>query len=546
MNAMEYKKFCSISKAAGTGLLCACLLAGCTKTAPSELPDGEKETVVFGLAGLPEFAVSTKATAPATSVSSFKAAATTGTAGSETAADWNNVVFTTDGAAAPTYMASPAKYWPLSNPCYNFYAVAASEGSAQALATEAPDMSFTAEGAVISLPAGYDKDVVCAYFPYAENTYLQKNQLAFNHIFARIAGVSVKADDDCAISEVSVSIVDAKTGGEYNLRTGWSNPVPASGDIEIYQRTAAIASGESDATGSIFDDADGSLYLVPGSYQLKATWTATIDDYTQTYTAMSSKTALDFVGGKVNIIACKLTGDAEEIVFSVNVRDWTGNDLGNKVFPTENVVYATLSELKMAVGFDVDCSDYLGWYVLEDGTICTDDEAAPAGTIGRITYMSTSDVEVAVPGSRILVLATENVGGNTKYSWKTSYDGGPESNRYSSFGPGGSPPIPYPMDGLDFCREDYITTTYPAAYYAYHWDKQRPYGATEWFLPSYGQMDAMADAAGLPFTQYWTSSERLDTHQSAWYYNPYAGNIHNFQEMWKDDGVYFVRACFAY
>ena len=521
---MVYKKFCSISKAAGTVLLCSAMLAGCTKTASPELPDGEKETVVFGLAGLPEFAVSTKATVPATSVSSFKAAATTGTAGSETAADWNNVVFTTDGAAAPTYMASPAKYWPLSNPCYNFYAVAASEGSAQALATEAPDMSFTAEGAVIGLPAGYDKDVVCAYFPYAENTYLQKNQLAFNHIFARIAGVSVKADDDCAISEVSVSIVDAKTGGEYNLRTGWSNPVPASGNVEIYKRAAAIASGESDAAGSIFNDSDGSLYLVPGSYQLKATWTATIDDYTQTYTAMSSKTALDFVGGKVNTIACKLTGDAEEIVFSVNVRDWTGNDLGNKVFPTEDEdnTFTTLSMLKDAFDFGIDCSGYIGKVIGADGGLySTVAEATEAGTTASamIAYVgSVSTIDGYAHGLAIALTDVAN----------TSGDEGTGAMNWS----------------------DAITAG--SAY-----SRQRPSSVSNWSLISRNQYQLMVDCSGggdryvfhntivacggTNIGSTWTCTERGG--DTAWIIRP--GWVELFDWTFKDR-TYSARSVFAF
>ena len=279
----------------------------------------------------------TKATA-ATSITSFKAEATKGSAGSENsdAPYWNNVVFTSDGAGTPTYKASPAKYWPLTNPSYNIYAVAATSGSAAATAAAAPNLTFAAAGTTISMAAAYDKDVVCAYEPVADITYKTKNTLTFDHIFARLSTVKVTASGVYAISNITIKLVNAKTGGTYNLRTGhgqvngtgWSSTVPADGNNPtIYTYAGSIASG-SNNTGSNND-----LYVVPGNYYINATWTASNDDYTQTFTTNSSSTIL-LEGGKINAIEANLTGNATEITFSVVLTAWGNKTISNVNFPT--------------------------------------------------------------------------------------------------------------------------------------------------------------------------------------------------------------------
>lgn len=323
-------------------------IMSCNKNAdvvPAEKIASEDEAISFGLS--PDsafFGVETKSTTAATAITSFKAASTQGTAGSETnnSPCWNNIVFTTDGESTPTYKASPAKYWPIADPSYTFYAVSASESTTNAVVAEAPDMTFAATGTTISMAADYDKDVVCAYLPFngESSNFKIKNQLAFKHIFARVAGVTVTAADDCAISNITISIVNAKTGGVYNLRTGdgqtdgtgWSDKLPATGDKEIYAHAAAIASGSNDATGSTYDNTTNSLFLVPGAYTLKASWTASVDDYSQTYTNKTSTGTINIVGGKVNSISVNLTGDASKLEFSVSLAEWTSNAISDVEF----------------------------------------------------------------------------------------------------------------------------------------------------------------------------------------------------------------------
>ena len=292
--------------------------------------DGLPEAVSFALDPSCGFEADARTRAAATTaIASFRAAATTGSAGSESSA-WNNVTFTTDGASTPTY--TGGKYWPNENPSYHFYAVTVSEGAASA-----PDLSFAAGGT--TLTADGSKDVVCAYFPYAAGSYKSKNALAFRHIYARLSTVKVNAHAAYAISNVTVSLVNVKTGGTYNLRTGsgqtdgtgWSALTPASpGDTQIYANSGTIAAG-GNHTG-----ADNDLYLVPGTYSVKATWTASKDDYTQTFTAITSSAPVSIVGGQINTIECLLTGSATELQFSVSLAPWGANAINLGTYPLEN------------------------------------------------------------------------------------------------------------------------------------------------------------------------------------------------------------------
>ena len=119
------------------------------------------------------------------------------------------------------------------------------------------------------------------------------------------------------LSGVSITLVP-KTGGTYNLfsgagktdGTGWSSVSNGS------------ATGIANATaGTKAND----IYLVPGTYELTASWTATKGDYTQTFT--DKKKTVAIVGGKVNKLSTTLGGSADEIEFSVTVNPWGENTI---------------------------------------------------------------------------------------------------------------------------------------------------------------------------------------------------------------------------
>ena len=258
--------------------------------------------IVLGAAGEGISAdVSTKATA-VTSLDSFHASATTGSAGSETSV-WNDVTFTKDGATTD-YKGD--KWWPNSNPSYHFFASNAS-------------ITFAAAGSTVA--ATNATDVICAYM--ASPTYKTKNTLTFEHIFARLGDVEVSAASGYTISGVSISITP-KTGGTYNIRTG-AGKTDGTGWSGL---TTGSATGIANATpGTKSND----IYLVPGTYTLTASWTATRGLYTETIENKTVDVAL--TGGKVNKITTTLGGNAEEVVFGVSINPW-GAATTDVEFPT--------------------------------------------------------------------------------------------------------------------------------------------------------------------------------------------------------------------
>ena len=92
-------------------------------------------------------------------------------------------------------------------------------------------------------------------------------------------------------------------------------------------------------------------------------------------------------------------------------------DMLNKV--QINYYAAGLHREGAKAAFGEDCSGWLGWYVRPDGSITY---SKPSDAVGRITFISSSsDVEVAAPGSRILVLSLESAGGaDASFVWKPS------------------------------------------------------------------------------------------------------------------------------
>ncbi len=232
----------------------------------------------------------------------FWASAVTGSAGNDVAA-WTNVKFSKSGSDF-----KGGKFWPLNDPQYRFYA-------------SSSQISYSSAGATIS--ASNSTDIVCAY--KASPTYGTRNTLQFDHIFARLSTVKINAVAPYNISNITVWIVNPKTGGTYNLRTGsgktdgtgWSSLTPTgSSNTSIYSRSEAISSGGSNTGGN------NDLYVVPGNYLLLCTWTAYVGDYSQGYTTKTSTSSVFLQGGKVNSITCNLSGDATSLTVGVNVTAW--------------------------------------------------------------------------------------------------------------------------------------------------------------------------------------------------------------------------------
>ncbi len=187
--------------------------------------------------------------ADVTSLSSFYVTCVTGSAGSESSV-WENSTFLLrpypQGSSVREYSGNPnEKYWSSSNQSYKFYASNAS-------------MTFAAGGTTVA--ATNDKDVVVAY--NSSPTYKGTNSLTFRHIFGKIGNVTVTPMDgfeSSDITNISMTIVP-KTGGTYNIRTSAWSGVTTGSATSIANSTPGTKSN--------------SLYLVPGTYTLTASWQA--------------------------------------------------------------------------------------------------------------------------------------------------------------------------------------------------------------------------------------------------------------------------------
>lgn len=197
-----------------------------------------------------------------------------------------------------------------------------------------------------------------------------------------------------------------------------------------------------------------------------------------------------------------------------------------------------LSDLKSLINSSGDVSSYLGWEVNSSGN------AGPSvsGTkIGYIGYMSTSDVDTGVSGSRILVIASADA--STGATW-------------GSMGTSRSLTTDN-MCGYSYTNtlQGYGSSAHPAAYAAWNYSAIIPSGGStpaHWFMPTKAQLSAIISALGgystFKTTVGWSSSENYwsSTEYSA--YNAWRldsdGNW-NYGVNSKSSGRY-VRACFAY
>lgn len=156
-------------------------------------------------------------------------------------------------------------------------------------------LTWTADGFEVSVTSAFD--LLVARLPYAERKV--KNEVVFEHAFARIDDVVISAAAGCTLSGVSLMITPV-VSGTYNLKrgvghhdgTGWSWSDPE--DLGAEQNIAPATAGTSHP----------GLLLVPGTYLLRAAWTATDGVDTVSFTDMVQ--AVEFTGGRNNVISMTL------------------------------------------------------------------------------------------------------------------------------------------------------------------------------------------------------------------------------------------------
>ena len=253
-----------------------CLLA-CTRV---PFPVQSEKAITFA-AGEPLFSLETKTT-EVTDLSSFRVVATTGASGSEQAC-WSNVLFSRSG---DVYYGG--QLWPVDDPSYHFYAA---------------NVTLTPATSGAKLAVSNSTDVVCAYLP--NPVYEQNNILYFKHIFARIAGVILQAEAGYTITDIQVRL-QPRTGGIYDIaagaghtdETGWSQ----------------LVTGTDTVIGSALGENACNIYLVPGIYTARVSWT-----WQKTggaATAASRQTLLDLEAGKSSRLTFLL---GEEMVYGVDL-----------------------------------------------------------------------------------------------------------------------------------------------------------------------------------------------------------------------------------
>lgn len=338
----------------------AVLSVSCEK----ERLSSENEAIVFGLSAS-ENVTETKVS-EVTSLSSFYASAVTGSAGSESSR-WNSTLFTETSASTFT---AEGRYWPGTNIGLKFYG------------SNVP-LLYSSEGTYVNVTN--DTDVVCAYD--ANPTYKAKNSLTFNHIFARISTVTV-SPTGADVSNVTIWIVNAKTGGVYNLRTGhgqtdgtgWSDvQTTFNSDTELFSYAGSITNG-SQRTGS-----NNQFYLIPGEYYFKACWTRSNDPSNELWSVTNEP--LEVVAGKINSYVCILSGEGNGLLLStLDGIHWASASSFGVVTGNDFINWPTSSD------FHLTPSDFINWPTPSDFNLNPGD---------FINWANPSDVDVN-PGDRIV------------------------------------------------------------------------------------------------------------------------------------------------
>jgi hypothetical protein len=260
-------------------------VASCQKTAETILTDQQDDPLaeIFLVVDDDQITAETKTTAVTAVPSTLYWGATTGSGSSE-ATKWGA---SSASVSSSTKKINTGKYQTYSPTTYNYYV---------------SNVNFTV-GANTSMSASNATDIVVG----RTSTDSTTPSVELQHIFARTGTFTMNTQSGYTISNVSWKISGAGTAGTYNLRTGagatdgtgWSSLTPLS-------ETTITSSSD--------------LYVVPGSYTIKCTYTLTKGDWSNTFTKSAT---VNLVGGKVNNITGTATGGAAtEIVITVSLAAW--------------------------------------------------------------------------------------------------------------------------------------------------------------------------------------------------------------------------------
>ena len=242
------------------------------------MPESSGREIVLGIED--GFTVDTKATAVTAIPSTLYWGATTGT--STETAKW-----ATASASVSSGKISTGKFQTPTATAYNYYVAS---------------QTFTVGGDMTV--ANNNTDIVAGRTAQSTST---SPSVTLNHIFARTGSLTCNTQSGYTISGVSWKIVGKSTingtAGTFNMKSqSW---------------TAASTKLSSDTAITSSSD----MYLIPGTYTIKVTYTLTKGDWSQSFTKSGDVT---IVAGKVNNVTCTATGGAaSEIQIGLTLTAWS-------------------------------------------------------------------------------------------------------------------------------------------------------------------------------------------------------------------------------
>lgn len=288
-------------------LFLACALScACTKQndhAGTSVPDRQ---IVFRTS-VPEVIVGTKAgvnEVTESNLDNIAVMATTGAAGSETQV-WNTWI---EKSGSDFHS---GKYWPLENPGYHFYA---------ANSSLVIDPSWEV---ILDRSEQLPVDIVCAtvwspvFFSMDPALYRGEN-LAFEHVMARIGTISASSSKGYSISGLTVRISDYCYEADYHLRTGeWVY------DYRSDSKTLLVNADGSSRNNNTTANNGGAI--LPGTWEITASFQLRKGDFSNQYTKTGT---VNLAKGKITSIVIDISiDDAVECTFNTSVSPWTGADL---------------------------------------------------------------------------------------------------------------------------------------------------------------------------------------------------------------------------
>ena len=286
-------------------------------------------------------------------------------------------------------------------------------------------------------------------------------------------------------------------------------------------------------------------------------------DGTVAYTSSNESVATVDSDGKVKITQGATSGSTATITATVTPTD-------NFTFENPSATYTltvssaayTISQLKTDAG-NGSGSEHLGYEVWSNGDLIHKDSGvtptdANATKVGYVAYLSTTDVDTGVSGSRILVLSAVDVGNKTSWGPKSKCSSHTLSNNSSLCGYSNT-------STMVNCANEH------AAKAAWNYSTTIPtVGGTpvQWFLPSFKQYEVMIAAFDPNVNNIHNSfpnfEKNMDWEHDSYWTSTETGSVplahalyaSGSRDSGTDDPIFIagknksnslrVRACFAY